>query len=520
MPLTVTWYSCIASSSAAWVLGGVRLISSARIRFAKTGPGMNRVVRRPVARSSSMTSVPMMSEGIRSGVNWMRLNLRWTACASVLISSVFARPGTPRSRQWPPATNTVRMSWTTACWPMMARPSSSRRRDARRCASSNESIGAIVSVEGRGAAPDGLRPGESSVRFEHFRAHVQFVAAKHVLGRTRFGLFQDLTVPTDELDPVFALEPLLDRDRDALRVRLVVGQLDAGGRVEVAALERLDDRPRRQALGPDEHPSAARAGDIRVARLFEHVRVIVCDAVQQLSTRKQAIPDLFHARDAAASKVVDRMMTVVDLEQLRSLHLPQFVGADRPAKVGVVDVRNAVGVADGVDVALDHVDHARSASGLDPPRHVEPVDVQRLLAEGIGDLFTLDDEEPIVGAVDGVETVDAREHIVIGQHQELIPVLPVPSHHVVRCAIAVAVERVGVRVSLVPTTAPRAPAGQRARTANRRDRDDCRGRRHDRRAARVEHQPAFWEILAQVSRSETVRLNTSASAVESGSTQK
>ena len=50
-----------------------------------------------------MTSVPRMSDGIRSGVNWMRLNLRLTASASVLISSVFARPGTPRSRQWPPA---------------------------------------------------------------------------------------------------------------------------------------------------------------------------------------------------------------------------------------------------------------------------------------------------------------------------------------------------------------------------------------------------------------------------------
>src|SRR5436190_17451732 len=197
----------------------------------------------------------------------MRLNFRSTACASVLISSVFARPGTPRSRQWPPATNTVRISWTTVCWPMMARPSSSRRRDARRCASSNESIGAIVSADGRGAAPDRLRPGEPSVRLEHFRAHVQFVAAKHVLGWTRFGFFQDLTVPADELDPVFALGPLLDRDRDALRVCLVVGQLDPGGRVEVAAVERLDYRPGRQPLGPDEHPSAARAGHVRVARL-------------------------------------------------------------------------------------------------------------------------------------------------------------------------------------------------------------------------------------------------------------
>src|SRR5258708_23656383 len=110
--------------------------------FANTGPGTKRMSRRPDARSSSMTSVPMMSDGIRSGVNWMRLNFKWTACASVLMSSVFANPGTPRNRQCPPATKTVRISWTTVSWPMMARPSSSRRRDARRCASSNESIGA------------------------------------------------------------------------------------------------------------------------------------------------------------------------------------------------------------------------------------------------------------------------------------------------------------------------------------------------------------------------------------------
>ena len=37
-PAAVTWYSCIASSSAACVFGGVRLISSARMMFAKIGP--------------------------------------------------------------------------------------------------------------------------------------------------------------------------------------------------------------------------------------------------------------------------------------------------------------------------------------------------------------------------------------------------------------------------------------------------------------------------------------------------
>ena len=78
------------------------------------GPGDEPNRARPVARSSSITSVPVMSDGIRSGVNWMRLNLRWTASASVLISSVLASPGTPRSRQWPPARNAVRISVMTA----------------------------------------------------------------------------------------------------------------------------------------------------------------------------------------------------------------------------------------------------------------------------------------------------------------------------------------------------------------------------------------------------------------------
>ena len=41
-PPAVTWRSCIASSSAACVFGGVRLISSASTMFAKTGPSTNR----------------------------------------------------------------------------------------------------------------------------------------------------------------------------------------------------------------------------------------------------------------------------------------------------------------------------------------------------------------------------------------------------------------------------------------------------------------------------------------------
>ena len=85
----------MAWSSAAWVLGGVRLISSARTTLAKTGPWTKRNARRPVVRSSSMISVPVMSLGIRSGVNWTRLNERFSASATVCTISVLASPGTP-----------------------------------------------------------------------------------------------------------------------------------------------------------------------------------------------------------------------------------------------------------------------------------------------------------------------------------------------------------------------------------------------------------------------------------------
>ena len=59
--------------------------------------------RPPVARSSCRMSVPVMSVGIRSGVNWMRLNSSDRQSASVLTISVLARPGTPSRRQCPRA---------------------------------------------------------------------------------------------------------------------------------------------------------------------------------------------------------------------------------------------------------------------------------------------------------------------------------------------------------------------------------------------------------------------------------
>ncbi len=117
----------MASSRAACVFGGVRLISSARITLAKTGPLMNLNSRWPLVRSSWITSVPVMSEGIRSGVNWIRLNDRDRVRARVEIIRVLARPGTPTRRQCPLEKMAISSSSRTFSWPTMTFPNSVRR---------------------------------------------------------------------------------------------------------------------------------------------------------------------------------------------------------------------------------------------------------------------------------------------------------------------------------------------------------------------------------------------------------
>src|SRR5450432_1888989 len=106
----------MASSNAACVLGGVRLISSASTIFAKRGPSLNLKNRLPVAWSSSSISVPIISVGMRSGVNCIRRKERFSACDKVRTISVFASPGTPSSKQCPPASKaTINSSRISSC---------------------------------------------------------------------------------------------------------------------------------------------------------------------------------------------------------------------------------------------------------------------------------------------------------------------------------------------------------------------------------------------------------------------
>jgi hypothetical protein len=57
----------------------------------------------------------------------MRENLRESVFESVEIIKVFARPGTPTSRQLPPENSAIKSSWMTLFCPMMTLAISSCR---------------------------------------------------------------------------------------------------------------------------------------------------------------------------------------------------------------------------------------------------------------------------------------------------------------------------------------------------------------------------------------------------------
>src|SRR3954447_17359193 len=112
----------MTSSSALCTLAGARLISSASSRLPNTGPSS--VSKLPV--SGRQIRVPTRSAGTRSGVNWTRRNEPPITSASVLTVSVLARPGTPSSSTWPPASRATSRRSSIASWPTMTRLTSCR----------------------------------------------------------------------------------------------------------------------------------------------------------------------------------------------------------------------------------------------------------------------------------------------------------------------------------------------------------------------------------------------------------
>src|SRR2546422_3138782 len=338
----VTRCSCIASSSADCVLGGVRLISSASTMFAKIGPGANTICRRPVAASSLMMSVPVMSDGIKSGVNWMRLNFRSSTCASVAMSSVFARPGTPTMRLLPPTNSVTSTSSTTSFCPTM-RFSSSVMICLRpafilsaSATSSTESKSAVVSStfvprgRTRGSAPTSGPTYVSALMNHpvHDVVDAELVRLVRLVDRfqTRIGKLPELRDVGVEVhhdqQPLGRIVVLEDATED--RCSHVVVLRDD---VEVVDLEkRMKDRMRRVQIdearaGQDvQHlllevaPAAAPLGE--VVEDHEPALEQVLAKVNGLVLGEREKPGLRHVRDR-----IPEHLGIVEAEDVRFLHV-------------------------------------------------------------------------------------------------------------------------------------------------------------------------------------------------------
>src|SRR5207342_1814398 len=238
------------------------------------GPGWNRKWRWPVPSSSSSNSVPRMSLGIRSGVNCTRRNCSASACPSERTNNVLPSPGTPSSRQCPPASRPISNCSTTASWPTIA------------CAIAPRSVESCASCAFNSDSDTSfMRRRPSAVQCVH---HDVDREPGVVLGQE--ALVAPVVVP---LAPVILVavehaEAAVDLDAAQVIVHEIVAppvQLEAGGgralgEAEETAVQRMVVRQLAQRLGAEDRRHLRferlreQAVDVVVAVVHEHEAAI------------------------------------------------------------------------------------------------------------------------------------------------------------------------------------------------------------------------------------------------------
>ena len=83
---------------------------------------------------------------------------------------------------------------------------------------------------------------------------------------------------------------------------------------------------------------------------------------------------------------------------------------------------------------------------------VQSIDMDRLAGEGVGHLFAFHNQELFIRPVQGIQSFDLSEEVVVSKHQKLITVLAIPGNDLIGSRITVAVQRVGVSVAFVPAS--------------------------------------------------------------------
>ena len=263
-------------------------------------------------------------------------------------------------------------------------------------------------------------------------------------------LAEQAAAVTDKMGRVLEGRFLLDGNLNPLVVDPQVRQGNTGGSVEAAGLQALHDGRRREPGGLDHHPATPRIQAVGAEFALEVMGVIHRDTVNELAAAEDLVPHGLQPGRPTAPVVVDRRRAVVDLEELVVPNLAHLIGRQRPAEVGMVDVGHPAHPADGIHVALEGVHRVGATLRRDDLPQVESVDMDAALSEVVGDFFPVDDQKLFPGCENAVETLDFSQKVVVRQHQEVVVALPVPAHHLVRGAVSVRVDGVGVGVPLVP----------------------------------------------------------------------
>lgn len=146
------------------------------------------------------------------------------------------------------------------------------------------------------------------------------------------------------------------------------------------------------------------------------MRIVHGNAIEQHAAAEDRVPGGFETRSAATPVVVHHRVPAEDLEQLVVADLPDLVGRQGPAEVGVIDVRHSAFTSDRIDTLLRELDQRRARLRSDLRFRIEAVDVDGLVAQAVGHLFPFDDDELARLRQFRVETIDGDEDVVVGDH--------------------------------------------------------------------------------------------------------
>ena len=112
-------------------------------------------------------------------------------------------------------------------------------------------------------------------------------------------------------------------------------------------------------------------------------------------------------------------------------------------------------LADCGDIILNGGDEAVTMRRFHQIREIVGIDVDGFAFEAIGDLFSLDQQELVRFGKFGIQRLYFRKHIVIAEDEKLVAILLIPAGDYGGRRIAVAVQRMGMQVALIPAAGRR-----------------------------------------------------------------